>query len=376
VDVLAKNIETKRSGSAENDIINSILYKCDSLSNYYYVSQNDLFEGKDNLIRIAGINGSLTGGISIESVINKMKINSMPLGSITNILMGLVSRADTVSSNHFRIDKNLSAKKGDGIFVLSQKELDNLELSPLELKTFVRPFFKNSDIQQYSSKQMNDLYILYLKDEGLPIILPPSLKIHFERFEFLLTKLKENFLKNEIAAPFVRRWLANGNYFVLFNPKREEYFNAEKIICPYRSKINSFSYNDIEWYASQDVCFILPKSKHVTLKFILAILNSPLCYNWLFFKGKRKGFTLELYATPLSEIPIRLCDPEKQKDFAKIVDLILDNKKFNPQIDTRILETKVNKMVYKLYELSYEEVKVIDPEFALSEDEYDNITLE
>ncbi len=30
-------------------------------------------------------------------------------------------------------------------------------------------------------------------------------------------------------------------------------------------------------------------------------------------------------------------------------------------------------MVYKLYELTYEEVKVIDPEFSLSEQEYETI---
>lgn len=29
-------------------------------------------------------------------------------------------------------------------------------------------------------------------------------------------------------------------------------------------------------------------------------------------------------------------------------------------------------MVYKLYELTYEEVKVVDSEFALSEEEYDS----
>ena len=46
-----------------------------------------------------------------------------------------------------------------------------------------------------------------------PIVLSDSLKAHFERFKVLLVKGKENFLKNEIAASFVKRWLANGNYF-------------------------------------------------------------------------------------------------------------------------------------------------------------------
>ncbi len=33
-------------------------------------------------------------------------------------------------------------------------------------------------------------------------------------------------------------------------------------------------------------------------------------------------------------------------------------------------------MVYKLYELTYEEVKIIDPAFTLTESEYDNFKIE
>ncbi|MCK4358940.1 MAG: hypothetical protein KAW92_09385 [Candidatus Cloacimonetes bacterium] len=31
--------------------------------------------------------------------------------------------------------------------------------------------------------------------------------------------------------------------------------------------------------------------------------------------------------------------------------------------DTQILEDKIDLMVYKLYELSYEELKIVDPDF-------------
>lgn len=42
----------------------------------------------------------------------------------------------------------------------------------------------------------------------------------------------------------------------------------------------------------------------MSAKYLLALLNSKLIYFWLYYRGKRKGETLELYATPLSEIPI------------------------------------------------------------------------
>jgi hypothetical protein len=37
---------------------------------------------------------------------------------------------------------------------------------------------------------------------------------------------------------------------------------------------------------------------------------------------------------------------------------------------------KIDELVYKLYDLSYDEVKVIDPKFPLSQKEYEKISLE
>jgi len=43
--------------------------------------------------------------------------------------------------------------------------------------------------------------------------------------------------------------------------------------------------------------------------------------------------------------------------------------------DTTDLENRIDVMVYKLYDLTYEEVKTVDPEFWMSEEEYDRTPL-
>ena len=43
---------------------------------------------------------------------------------------------------------------------------------------------------------------------------------------------------------------------------------------------------------------------------------------------------------------------------------------------SRSLEQQNDNLVYKLYELTYDEVKVIDQEFSLTKKEYDDIKLE
>ncbi len=35
-------------------------------------------------------------------------------------------------------------------------------------------------------------------------------------------------------------------------------------------------------------------------------------------------------------------------------------------------EKQIDQMVYKLYELTYEEVKIVNPDFLMSEEEYEN----
>ncbi|MFQ5754147.1 MAG: Eco57I restriction-modification methylase domain-containing protein, partial [bacterium] len=290
---IARNCLTHRRGNSSPQILTSIFSGSDTETYYYSIPQAELFEGQDYQIRLAG--QGKNSQTPIEPILAKMKSQPHRVGDVCHVLMGLVSRADKVNASHFKTDPSLKAKKGDGIFVLTSKELKHLRLPKEEIVKYVRPFYKNSDIDKYYCSRITKLWLLYMKDEGKPISLSKEMKAHFSKYEKLLTKLKENFLKNEIASAFVKRWLANGNYFVLFNPKKEEYFTASKIIAPYRSKRNTFAYNEIPWFASQDVCYILPQSLEFEIKYLLAILNSNLCFKWLQFKGKRKGDILELY---------------------------------------------------------------------------------
>ena len=335
----------------------------------FYVEQQDLFEGTDNQIRLAG-QGDEHNINTIEDVLNKIKNNSSELlGNIANITMGIVTLSDTLSRSHFKKFPNIQGEVGDGIYVLTDEELKKAKLQG---NKFIKPFYKNSDIRKYDTEKENKLWVIYIKDEGLPIKLTKELLNHFERFKTLIVGLKENFLKNKIAGQIVSKWFSRGNYFVLFTPKKEEYFNSEKIVAPYRAKENIFAYNNLDFFASKDVCFILPKSSNYPLKYILGILNSRLIFKWLYHKGKRKGETLELYKKPLSDIPI--AHNKNSKYLINIVDGILKFK--NEDKSTSELEFQLNIIVYKIYNLNHQEVKIIDPDFPLTQEAYDNYQID
>ncbi len=66
-------------------------------------------------------------------------------------------------------------------------------------------------------------------------------------------------------------------------------------------------------------------------------------------------------------LPIKFS--EDQPSFTRLVDQIIEMKSQGK--DTTELENKIDVMVYKLYEMTHEEVKIIDPEFWMSEGEYE-----
>lgn len=58
------------------------------------------------------------------------------------------------------------------------------------------------------------------------------------------------------------------------------------------------------------------------------------------------------------------------KSINMLVDRILYCKKKNPNIDTSMEENEIDSLVYHLYDLTYDEVKIIDPKIPIKRDTY------
>jgi adenine-specific DNA-methyltransferase len=65
---------------------------------------------------------------------------------------------------------------------------------------------------------------------------------------------------------------------------------------------------------------------------------------------------------------------KEQQPFITLVDRILAAKQQAPAADLSALERQIDLMVYTLYGLTDDEVQIIDPEFALSAEEYQQLT--
>ena len=103
----------------------------------------------------------------------------------------------------------------------------------------------------------------------------------------------------------------------------------------------------------------------------LAIINSSyirFLYNKLVQESGRVFPQVKL--THLKKLPIVLPDEQIGRDLEVLADKIVKAKRDNPSADTSLLETEIDRLVYHLYGLTYDEVLVIDPETPITREEY------
>jgi len=347
-DIVCEIVSTNRIGTITSDELRSILNKTDEQTKYSYVKQSSLYEGTHNYIRIADSSKAEDSG-SIIKILQKMQVNFRDLGLLCHVSQGIVTGVDKISKKHLEKYPKLNLINGEGVYVL-----DSATAKKLDDKEIVKPWFKNSDVGKFTTSVRNTKWVIQVTtDTDLPK--HKNVYKYLSKFESIIKS--RNYESGELSkAKNLGKWWA------LSSARKEFDFTAPKIVAPQRSYANTFGYNEIPWYASADVYFITQKDASVSLKYLLALLNSKLYYLWLYHRGKRKGEMLELYQKPLSEIPIKKISDDEQKPFIKLVERILTAKRGDPQADTSAWEREIDQLVYGLYGLTEDEVKIVEGE--------------
>ena len=106
---------------------------------------------------------------------------------------------------------------------------------------------------------------------------------------------------------------------------------------------------------------VTAKREDINLKYLLGLLNSKLI-NYIYtkkFKSTKTVFS-EIQARSVGELPIVMPVTELQKPIIDLVDKILVTKKPDASVDTSELEHKIDKLVYKLYGLTEDEIAIVE----------------
>ncbi len=341
---------TRRRGTATPEILKNIFSGTDKETVYHSIPQKNLYDGEEHYIRLES--DIMLSGVNIHSILTKLQRTGVTLGSVCQVNQGIVSGCDKVSKKH-TLDVDFPSESiGDGIFVLNVKhpnDVQQINQFNVSEQLLLKPFYKNSDIKRFISSSTPYRYIIYTMDD-INHERYPNVHKHLLRFKSILEKRLDTYQESY-------------NWTCLHRAREMGIFTSPKIVVPQRSRRNTFAYNEDEWFSSADCYFITKANYNISLKYVLALLNSKVYYIWLYHKGKRKGELLELYAKPLSEIPIKLISPEDQELFIELVDEIILSKQDDSSADTSSLENEIDQLVYKLYDFSQEEIDFVENEY-------------
>lgn len=272
--------------------------------------------------------------------------------------MGVQTGCDVITAQLIAaaLEKSLiSAKEarqyevGTGIYVLTQGEVERLQLSSVEKRDCVKPFYKNSEIRRYFTPAQTARFLLYV-DSQTDITRYPKIKAHLSKFRPLLAAREQAVTEDY-------------NWFWIRGSKREAiFYRSDAIVVPYRATSSRFSICEQDIFGAGDLYYIALKQYYST-RALLGFLNSSLVLFHLLNRGKRKGRVIEYYKNPLENIPIHralLESPRCTQAFESVVDKIIDLKRCDIAADTRALEREIDQLVYRLYGLTAEEIAIVE----------------
>lgn len=224
-------------------------------------------------------------------------------------------------------------------------------------KELIKPILRGKDIKRYSYEwahlwviNTHNGYTSALKSKIPPIDIEkyPATKAHLDaHYDTIATRCDQG------DTPY---HLRNCVYL--------EDFEKEKIVYPETSQGAYFIYENSQIFLEKTAFMIV--SDAYNLKLLTALLNSKLIT--FYFKNfcggcilGKSGYQYNKHA--LEKIPIPKITPQNQELARKITDgakQILALKEKDPKANTQGLEKEIDALVYQLYNLTDEEIKIIE----------------
>jgi len=240
-------------------------------------------------------------------------------------------------------------------FIIDSVKKEDLINEDKRNAEILKPLLRGRDVHKYH-KNWNELWLITTRN-GIDIEDYPSILRYLGSFG---EKINNRSDQGE-------NWwnLRACNYY--------ENFDFPKIIYPETTVRRSEFYLDDEGYYIDKTCFMITG---VSLSYLNAILSSKLMEWFLETELRSLGKKSIQYSKQyIEQIPIPEISSNKQNLIIDMIEIIHSLKKENPQSYTTDLEQQIDNLVYKLYDLTYDEVKVVDPDFGLSEEEYTAINI-
>ena len=223
-------------------------------------------------------------------------------------------------------------------------------------KDFFLPLIKGGNSRSFKISSTNLLLLFpyingkLISQESLERIAPETWNYLLEHQAILEARENNSFLDDA--------WYRFGRSQALTEITNQKLFTPDIAPSP------RFSYDDKGKYTFTGGAAggygIIPELESDFL-YLLAILNSKIAF-WFISKisTQMRGGWYSFESKYIKNIPIPEGSLDKRKEIDNLVIKLLSNKKQNPSADTAALEAEIERLVYKLYGLSEEEIGIVE----------------
>ena len=233
-------------------------------------------------------------------------------------------------------------------FIIDEETKNKLILEDKKSKEIIKPLLRGHDIKRYSYDFKNLYLICTFPALNLNISDYPAIEKYLKSFGKRLEQSGEIGCRKKT----IHKWFEMQDTIAYYKE-----FDKPKIIYA-ETTISPNFYYDNENFIAEKTNFIMTGEN---LKYIMAVLSSKLGF-YIFYNFYSEitlgdvGF--QYRKSSLEEFPIPEVDKKTEKEIINLVEKIIEGKKKG--IDTRELEEEIDKIVYELYNLNENEIKIIE----------------
>ena len=263
----------------------------------------------------------------VLNLLDKLRNTSKPLGEY---VQGQFFRGVTTGLNK--------------AFVIDQLTRNQLISEDPKSAEIIKPWLRGKDVKRWKVSWVR-LYVIFPR-RGIRIQDYPAVKAYLAQFKKLLT-------------PGATDGRKAGNYQWYEIQDSTAYyseFERPKIVYPDIAVSPQFAYDETGAYGGNTV-YIVPTKE----TWLVGLLNSKLVF-WFYTKTStqiRGGF-VRFIAQYVSQIPIPNIDPSQKALLENLVDKILSARRSTTDADVTALENEIDRVVYSLYDLTREEIAIVE----------------
>ncbi|WP_246062618.1 Eco57I restriction-modification methylase domain-containing protein [Mesohalobacter halotolerans] len=275
---------------------------------------------------------------------------------------------------------NRKIDKSNKIKVLLSRKVNELENSSYIKFTFPQNYYDTTDYNRFRMLFNKDDYEIIKKIDSVGEKLENYFRGHTgvrskigQKNIIFDTPSKKTYKKGIISGGQIHKFnIDYEGHYLNIDPNilhgggfRKEIIENDKILIRQTADNLICAVDSNNYYHLNNVHSFSPINKKLNINYVCGVLNSRLInfyYNKISLEEGRAMAQIDIEV--IEKIPIPYVNDSIQIKISNLINQITDN--------IEAINEEFELIIYKLYNLTYQEVLIIDPEFSLTQEEYDN----